>query len=61
MFRGSRRFWHGNPEVYSTLTERQEYKRNEIIVKQKLAEDNGYRYLVIWESTKLKKMTGVFR
>jgi len=43
-------FWHGNPEVYSTLTERQEYKKKRDIVKQKLAEDNGYRYLVIWES-----------
>lgn len=43
-------FWHGNPKVYSTLTERQEYKKQRDIEKQKLAEDNGYRYLVIWES-----------
>jgi G:T-mismatch repair DNA endonuclease (very short patch repair protein) len=43
-------FWHGNPEVYNILTERQEYKKQRDIVKQKLAEDNGYRYLVIWES-----------
>ena len=43
-------FWHGNPEVYSTLTERQEYKKKRDIEKQKLAEDNGYKYLVIWES-----------
>ena len=43
-------FWHGNPEVYNTLTERQVYKKQRDIVKQKLAEDNGYRYIVIWES-----------
>lgn len=43
-------FWHGNPKVYSTLTERQEYKKQRDIEKQKLAEDNGYRYFVIWES-----------
>ena len=43
-------FWHGNPNVYNTLTERQVYKKQRDIVKQKLAEDNGYRYLVIWES-----------
>lgn len=43
-------FWHGNPEVYSTLTERQEYKKKRDNEKQKLAEDNGYKYLVIWES-----------
>lgn len=43
-------FWHGNTEVYSTLTERQEYKKQRDFEKQKLAEDNGYKYLVIWES-----------
>lgn len=43
-------FWHGNPKLYSTLTERQEYKKQRDIEKQKLAEDSGYRYLVIWES-----------
>lgn len=43
-------FWHGNPEVYGTLTERQKYKKQRDIEKQKLAEDNGYKYLVIWES-----------
>lgn len=43
-------FWHGNPEVYSTLTERQEYKKQRDFEKQKLAEDNGYKYIVIWES-----------
>ena len=43
-------FWHGNPEVYRTLTERQEYKKQRDIEKQKLAENNGYKYLVIWES-----------
>ena len=43
-------FWHGNPKVYDTLTERQVYKKQRDIEKQKLAEENGYRYLVIWES-----------
>lgn len=43
-------FWHGNPKVYNKLTERQEYKKQRDIEKQKLAEENGYKYLVIWES-----------
>jgi G:T-mismatch repair DNA endonuclease (very short patch repair protein) len=43
-------FWHGNPLVYNILTERQEYKKQRDIEKQKLAEENGYKYFVIWES-----------
>lgn len=43
-------FWHGNPKIYNTLTERQGYKKQRDIEKQKLAENNGYKYLVIWES-----------
>jgi len=43
-------FWHGNPSIYSSFTERQQYKKSRDIEKQKLAEESGYRYLVIWES-----------
>jgi G:T-mismatch repair DNA endonuclease (very short patch repair protein) len=43
-------FWHGNPILYERLTERQEYKRQRDIEKKKLAEEYGYKYIVIWES-----------
>jgi G:T-mismatch repair DNA endonuclease (very short patch repair protein) len=43
-------YWHGNPKMYSVLTERQQYKQARDIEKKKLAEEFGYKYLVIWES-----------
>jgi G:T-mismatch repair DNA endonuclease (very short patch repair protein) len=43
-------FWHGNPDLYTTFTERQIYKKERDVEKQKLAEENGYRYLIVWES-----------
>ncbi len=43
-------FWHGNPTIYMALTERQIYKKERDIEKERLAIENGYRYLVIWES-----------
>lgn len=43
-------FLHGNPLIYKTYTHRQLYKKQRDEEKQKLALDNGLKYLVIWES-----------
>jgi G:T-mismatch repair DNA endonuclease (very short patch repair protein) len=43
-------YWHGNSAVYSELNERQIYKKNRDIEKEKLVKEKGYVYTVIWES-----------
>lgn len=43
-------YWHGNPAIYASLNERQHYKKERDVEKEKLAKANGYQYYVIWEN-----------
>jgi G:T-mismatch repair DNA endonuclease (very short patch repair protein) len=46
-------FWHGNPKFWGPelkeLRDHQLMKQVDDIIKKKLAEDNGYKYIYFWE------------
>ena len=42
-------YWHGNPEVYPNLSERQEKQRERDMELKRLVEERGWRYVEIWE------------
>lgn len=43
-------YWHGNPEFYEVLNDRQKYKQSRDLEKKKFANENGYVYYYIWEN-----------
>lgn len=43
-------FWHGNPSIYPSLSERQLFSHEKDRVKREWAESKGFKVLSFWES-----------
>ena len=42
-------YWHGNPEKYKELSEKQQLKQLDDKIKDRIAKENGYTILRFWE------------
>jgi very-short-patch-repair endonuclease len=43
-------YWHGNPNIYNILSERQLLKQADDKIKNRIARENGFELLRFWES-----------
>jgi len=54
-------YWHGNPKKFQKLNNRQERNKQRDLIKNKVAEDNGFILLRFWEDDILNNGKKVLR
>lgn len=42
-------FWHGNPNIFKKLSERQVFKQKDDKIKNRIAKENKYDIIRFWE------------